>query len=235
MSGFRFKQFYIDQQDAAMKVGTDGILLGAWADLEGCQRILDIGTGTGLLALMAKQRQPEAEVTALEIDASAARCAAANVAASPWPDIDVLHSDVADYETERRFDLVISNPPYFVDSLKSPDPRRLLARHTDSLGFADLLGHFVRLTHDNGRMALVLPIDALAQMQTLLPQHGLAMSRLIRVKTTIRKPSGRILLELVKQHERPCIEDEICIHGPDGGYSEDYILLCKAFYLKMPD
>ena len=137
---FRFKHFTVWQQHCAMKVGTDGVLLGAWAD--GGQRILDIGTGTGLIALMMAQRFPAAEVTAVEIDEQAAMQACENVAASPFADrVNVIHDDIlryADACAEGCFDAIVCNPPFFVNSLKNPDSKRALARHNDNLSFCQL-------------------------------------------------------------------------------------------------
>ena len=131
MSGFRFKQFAVEQDDVAMKVGTDGVLLGAWADCNGAKRILDIGTGTGVIALMLAQRNAEAEVQAVEIDETATRRARSNFDLSPWAErLTVENCAVQEFAPAEKFDLIVSNPPYFVDSLLPPDAKRSTARHT---------------------------------------------------------------------------------------------------------
>ena len=117
MSGFQFKQFYVAHQGAAMKVGTDGILLGAWAAISANQRVLDIGTGSGLISLMVKQREPSCMVKAIEVDGNAVMQARDNVVNSPWPDIEVNHTDVQSYHCSESFDWLISNPPFFQQSL----------------------------------------------------------------------------------------------------------------------
>ena len=137
---FRFKRFSVCQQGCAMKVGTDGVLLGAWCALEASQRrVLDIGTGTGVIALMAAQRSAEARITAVDIDGECARRAAGNFAASPWGDrLEAVQADIRDFASGHTFDHIITNPPYFSSSLLPPDSGRRLARHCVALPFADL-------------------------------------------------------------------------------------------------
>ena len=140
-SGFTFKQFHIDHSRCAMKVGTDGTLLGAWVRLPDTTRsILDIGTGSGLIAIMTAQRSSEAHITAIDIDADCAAQARLNAEASPWSDrFSVLHTSLQDFTTKERFDVIVSNPPYFIDSLTSPDAGRTTARHTATLPFEELV------------------------------------------------------------------------------------------------
>lgn len=135
-SSFKFKQFTIFHDKCAMKVGTDGVLLGAWAPADKAKRILDVGTGTGLIALQLAQRNPHARITAIEIDAAAAGQATENVSHSPWADrVEVICHDFRDYQPENRFDLIVSNPPYFIDALKCPDEQRCTARHAGNLNY----------------------------------------------------------------------------------------------------
>ncbi|MBR5807213.1 MAG: methyltransferase, partial [Alistipes sp.] len=128
MGGFRFKQFAVEQEDVAMKVGTDGVLLGAWADCDGAKRILDIGTGTGVIALMLAQRNSQAEILAVEIDEAATSRARSNFDMSPWAErLTVENCAVQEFKPSEKFDLIISNPPYFIDSLQCPDAKRTTA------------------------------------------------------------------------------------------------------------
>ena len=137
MTGFKFKQFEIHQDRCAMKVGTDGVLLGAWAP--GGKRILDVGSGTGLISLMMAQRFPEAQVLGIDMDGEACEEAAENVAASPFADrVEIECCRLQDYHSAESFDAIVSNPPFFLNSLKNPDSKRTMARHTDSLPFRDL-------------------------------------------------------------------------------------------------
>ena len=174
MERFDFKQFSVEQSGAAMKVGTDGVLLGAWVALpdEG-GAVLDIGTGTGLLALMVAQRSAESRIVAVEIEPQAAEQAAANVAASRWSErIEVVCADVRDYSPSGTFDLIISNPPYFSASLHSPDAARNLARHSDTLSLGALASAAVRMLSPRGRLAVVLPADSEQQSQLVMMHQG---------------------------------------------------------------
>lgn len=157
---FRFKQFAIEQDRTPMKVGTDGVLLGAWVRVGGDERrILDIGTGTAVIALMMAQRCAEAMVDGVEIDEASAEQARENVEASPWSDrVAIHHSQVQSFTPSYNYDLIVANPPYFVDSLLSPDEGRSVARHTTELSFEELTDAVVRLLDDGGRFALILPV-----------------------------------------------------------------------------
>lgn len=156
--GFTFKQFHIDHSRCAMKVGTDGTLLGAWATLPTDGSILDIGTGTGLIAIMAAQRSFGSKITAIDIDEDCVLQARENVSASPWHDrIEVIHSALLDFSPAQKFDCIISNPPYFIDSQLSPDAARSTARHTATLPFDELVSGVKRLLADDGHFSLILP------------------------------------------------------------------------------
>lgn len=218
---FQFKQFTIRQELCAMKVGTDGVLLGAWA--QGGARTLDAGTGTGVIALMMAQRYPEAQVTAIDIDEGAVRQAKENVAASPWPDrISVLHEALQEHQGE--YDAVVSNPPFFIDSLAAPDEQRNMARHTATLTYRELMQAAYRLLTDEGELSLVVPFDYLRRMQDEAIFQGFFLSRLCAVKTTDRKPPKRYLLAFRKH---PCtLQQEQLTIG-----SEAYRQLTREFYL----
>ena len=162
MGNFRFKQFEIEQDRCAMKVGTDGVLLGAWAQ-GGC-RILDIGSGTGLISLMMAQRFPEAEVVGIDMDVDACGQARENVMASPFRDrVEIVCCRLQDFGAIGVFDAIVSNPPFFVDSLKNPDSKRTMARHTDSLPFRDLFAGVKRLLSDEGVFSAIIPAEVVEQ------------------------------------------------------------------------
>jgi tRNA1Val (adenine37-N6)-methyltransferase len=171
---FRFKQFTIRHDQCAMKVGTDGVLLGAWAEVAACRTILDVGAGTGLIALMVAQRNENAVIDGVEIDPDTYRQAAENVAASPFAQrVRMYQASFHDFActTTQRYDLIISNPPYFVRSLKCPDDKRRLARHSDELSLAGLVAGSIPLLSPGGRLALILPF-----LQRDEPGHA-ALSR----------------------------------------------------------
>ena len=161
---FQFKKFTIRHDKCAMKVGTDAVLLGAWADITACKNILDIGTGTGIIALMLAQRC-FANIDAIDIDTDAYSQAKENVAASPFAErINVIHASCSEYTgscAREKYDLIVSNPPYFINSLKCPDNKRSVARHTDSLSLFELIDDSCSLLSLSGRIALVLPYEQL--------------------------------------------------------------------------
>ena len=237
---FRFKQFTVWHDRCAMKVGTDGVLLGAWAP--GGTRILDIGTGSGLIALMLAQRFPEASIDAIDIDEAAVEQARENFAASPWTDrLHAFHARLQDWQnhplqiTNYKYDLIVSNPPYFRNSLKNPDKGRQTARHTDTLSYAELLRHSARLLTEKGLLALVLPAEAEQEVRGLAAAELLSLTHLTRVYSKESKPARRVLLEFEKSTSRDTdisiTEDSLVLENEIGGRSAAYQELTKDFYL----
>ena len=225
MCKFSFQRFTVHQERCAMKVGTDGTLLGAWAG--GGRRVLDIGTGTGLIALMMAQRFEDAVVDAIDIDRDSCEQAHENVAASPFSDrIHVLHSRVQDYTSVSGYDAIVSNPPFFMQSLKAPDERRTTARHTDELSYRDLMHHAARLLNPDGEFSVVIPFDCRAGLETEAVMAGLFPSRVCAVRTTSRKPPRRYLLAFRKK--AVTVSTTELLMG-----SDEYRELVKDFYLKI--
>ncbi|MGR5545606.1 tRNA1(Val) (adenine(37)-N6)-methyltransferase [Vibrio sp. PNB22_2_2] len=230
--GFKFKQFTIDGSESGMPVSTDGVLLGAWFQSHREVNILDIGTGTGLLALMCAQRFTKAKITAVDIEKTAIDAARDNFAHSPWRDrLSLLHADVLSFEAPHAFQHIICNPPYFNSGEQSKQSQRATARHTDTLQHDALLKRCYELLSQNGTASFVLPITEGEQFITLAKQQGWYLSRICRVQPSQKKPVHRVLFELAKQ---PCDtqESQLLIHI-DAGYSEDFIQLTHEFYLKM--
>lgn len=218
---FQFKQFAIEQELCAMKVGTDGVLLGAWA--QGGQRVLDVGTGTGIIALMMAQRYPEAQVMAIDIDEGAVRQAQQNVSQSPFSSrVSVLQQAVQEHQGE--YESIVSNPPFFIDSLQAPDEQRNMARHTSTLSYGELMKAACRLLADDGEFSVVVPFDYRRRMEDEAVFVGFFPSRVCGVKTTERKPAKRYLLAF-RKHPCPCEKTEITIGD------EAYNRLTEAFYL----
>ena len=218
---FQFKQFTIYQDWCAMKVGTDGVLLGAWAN--GGKRILDAGTGTGIIALMMAQRYPNAVVTAIDVDEGAVKQAQQNVAQSPFAQqITVLHNTLQEHQGE--YDAIISNPPFFIDSLAAPDEQRNVARHTQTLTYTELMQAAWRLLSDEGELSVVVPFDYRKRMEDEAIFVGFFPSKVCAVKTTERKPAKRYLLSF-KKHPCRCEQEQLTIG------SERYQELTKEFYL----
>ena len=227
---FTFKQFHVEQDRTAMKVGTDGVLLGAWA--EGGRTILDIGTGTGLVALMMAQRFEDAQVVGIDIDPDASEQARENVAASPFSSrISILHTSFQAFSTERKFDSIVSNPPYFEHSLKNPDAARASARHADSLPFADLFSGVSRLLADEGVFSAIVPMDCLERFCSEAYLLGFFLLRRYDVKTTPRKPSKRCLVAFCRRRPDVLDRQEVCLMDEGGVRSTWYTALTKEFYL----
>jgi len=232
---FRFKQFTVHHDLCAMKVGTDGVLLGAWADVADAGRILDVGCGSGVIALMLAQRFPMAQIDAVEIDAAACEQAAANFADSPFARrLQVIHSDVRQYVPAQFYDSIVVNPPFFIRSLKSPDARRSTARHNDDLSFTDLLNHSRRLLVADGHLFLIVPFDAWESLQAAAVNEQFTLRRKTIVYAIENRPPKRLLLEysLENSHQLPT-EDRLNIQNADGAYSLSYRELTQAFYLKF--
>ncbi len=230
--GFNFKQFCIEGGESGMPVSTDGVMLGAWIQSPNDAKILDIGTGTGLLALMCAQRFTEAEITAVDIELTAVAAAQKNMAQSPWSDrVSVHHTDILHFTPTHSFQRIICNPPYFNSGEQSKHSQRATARHTDTLGHNALLQRCYHLLDDEGRASFVLPITEGEQFIELALNQGWYLSRICRVQPSEKKPVHRLLFELSK---RPCdLQTSHLIIRSNDGYSDDFIQLTREFYLKM--
>ena len=227
---FAFKQFIIHQDQTAMKVTTDACILGAYTDVQGVKNILDIGTGTGLLALMLSQRS-EAKIDAIEIDESAYNQVVINIKDSIFKEkITVYNSSIQDFESFCLYDLIISNPPFFQNHLKSEIISRNNSLHTDTLTFEDLLSSVLRLLSYNGKFVVLLPayessvFEKLSILKEFYPQKKLIVrhrkgSKILRIITTF----GRIKKEI--------INEELIIKKPDESYTSDFQALLKDYYL----
>lgn len=198
---FQFKQFTIHQQHCAMKVGTDGTLLGSWASAPaGACRILDVGTGTGLIALMMAQRFPEARVTGIDIDTDAVGQASENALESPFKErIMIREGDVTSMEDADGFDAIVCNPPFFDRSLTCPDQQRTEARHTVSLTYRQLMESAFRLLKDDGRLSAIIPSDCRSRLESEAHLVGFFISRICSIQTTPKKTPKRYMIEFRKQ------------------------------------
>lgn len=234
-SYFSFKQFTVHQRLCAMKVGIDGVLLGAWANTVNCKNILDIGTGTGLIALMLAQRSG-ASVLAIDIESGAIHQANENICISPWPSrISAIEISLQDYseQTNDKFDLIVSNPPYFINALKSPELSRSTARHTDQLTHSELLSCSKKLLAENGKISIVLPVNEGLDCIKYANTINLYCSKMVEVHPKPDKPAKRLLMEFVSEkvdteNSRIVIETNERHH-----YSDDFILLVKDYYLNL--
>ena len=222
-----------------MKVGTDGVLLGAWAPTNPLTpnpltRILDVGTGSGLIARMLMQRCPEAEVEGIDIDKAAVEQARENgvkAHCSSLQEWQIANSQ--QLTANSQYDLIVSNPPYFQNSLKNPDAGRKTARHTDTLSYAELIHHSARLLKEGGQLALILPAEAENEVRQLAAAENLFLTRVTRVYSKESKPARRVLMafEITRSRDHEITIDSLVLEDEKGGRSLPYQELCRDFYL----
>ena len=232
---FTFKQFTIRQDACAMKVGTDGVLLGAWAPVDHATHILDIGTGTGLLALMIAQRAPHAMIDAIENDEKALEQARHNTSLTSWSHrVHFFSTSVQNFCTtvHRLYDAIVCNPPYFIDSLKSPNVGRTQARHTDTLTHDDLLLAADRLLTEQGALNVILPtVEADVFIEKAKTYH-FSLSKVTHVLPTPTSLAKRRLMHFVRGASS-LVETQLVIETNRHVYSDAYKMLTKDFYLKF--
>ena len=233
---FQFKQFTVYHDLCAMKVGIDGVLLGAWAPVDlSASRILDIGTGSGLIALMLAQRS-SAMIDAIDLDAGAVRQAEINVAASDWNNrIMVHHQSLQDFANKFRstYDLIVSNPPYFMSSLKAPDEARTRARHTDTLTHDELLKSALGLLKKTGRICVILPVNEGLQCMKSAQNFSLYCYQCVYVHPKPNVEAKRVLLEFGLNDRTTKVSSIEIETAERHQYSDAFTALAKDFYLKL--
>jgi len=239
---FTFKQFHIKGFDCGMPVSTDAILLGAWANIQQKNSILDIGCGTGVLSIMCAQRNSLAQIIGVELDSHAVHAATVNYQNCPWlARLQAIHASITDLtqdylERDMRVSAIICNPPYFNEGEVAAETKRAMARHTQTLSHQTLIDCCGDLLLANGTAHFVLPKFEGEQFIKRVMQSensGLVLSRLLQIKTTVQKPVSRLLIELTKKSApNEVINEELIIHQGEH-YSADFISLTKDFYLKL--
>lgn len=231
---FRFRQFDIYHDKSAMKVGTDGVLLGAWCNVKNVSSALDVGTGSGLIAIMLAQRNRECLVSAVEIDRESCTEAKENAARCPWSErINISHSSFQEYyrKNDTTFDLIVSNPPYFQNSLLNPDPKRSVARHAGLLPVPDLITGVNKLLSKKGKYCMILPVPEAGLFIKTAAGEGLFCRKITTVIPNPGKPPGRYLMEFGKT-KGEIEKDELIVELDERHkYSEDFKRLTGAFYL----
>ncbi|MCW9732980.1 tRNA1(Val) (adenine(37)-N6)-methyltransferase [Avibacterium sp. 20-15] len=231
--GFSFKQFHVNHHRCAMKVGTDGILLGAWADIQEAQTLLDLGTGTGLIALMLAQRTAQhCQISAVERDHAAAEQAKENLEHSPWAKkMTLYHTDIATFAQNppHLFDLIVANPPYFSPAQDCKTPQRNLARYTLEQSHNDWLNIAAQCLNEQGKIQFILPYNA---GKILQKSTALYCTKQCDVITKIGKPAQRLLLTF-RKHPAPMQHSQLIIYDENNQYHPDFVELTKAFYLKF--
>lgn len=233
---FQFKQFTVQQDRCAMKVTSDACIFGAWVPVpDGVRRVLDVGTGTGLLSLMLAQRFPNVEIDAVEIDEDAAEQAAENVAASPFANrIRVFHSAIADFKPDRPIDFVVSNPPFFETALSGPDERRNLARHAGALKPVHVF--WIAKSWMNAAYgAAVLTPPELSHWAMAFESGGWMMDRVLDIHPAEEKPAKRkaVLGSLEPPSRGHLYHEQLTVYDPDGGLTDETKRLLQPFYLKL--
>lgn len=228
---FRFKQFTIIQERSAFRIGTDGVLLGAFAEVNGRRKILDAGTGTGLIALMLAQRS-DAEIVAIEPDGGSFTEASENVLHSKWAGrIQVRNCRLQDYEPEGgKFDLIVTNPPYFIHSLKNPDPVRAETRHNHNLSHKDILEGTGRLLHEDGALQLILPYPEGTVFVAEAQAHGFFCNHILKIKPAPAAGIKRLILTLSRKREKAREQFLTIETGKRHHFTDEYVNLTRDFY-----
>ena len=230
---FRFKQFEIVQSRSAMRVGTDAVLLAAWVRFLDCTHVLDVGTGTGVIALISAQRCPTAMIEAIEIDQGSAEDARENFEQSPWSERLKIHlGDFLKIATSEKFDLIISNPPYFTHSLRAADPIRNAARHDDYLPSDAFMRHSSGLLKPDGRIALIFPKSELERWVLDAATMGLKPARICHVFTLAHKDAARVMIEFCFNAPAEPEMDSILIQKSPGEPSDAYKQMTTEYYTK---
>lgn len=246
MGSFFFKKFTVRQIYSAMKVNTDSVLIGAWANLQNFNksklyRVIDIGTGTGIIALMIAQRLSEYGeffINAVEIDKASADEAENNFIDSPWSKFLQIHKNsFVDFvkSNNEKFDLIITNPPYFINSLKSDSLRKRVARHSDfTLSQADIAFYSSEIISQGGKLVIILPFEESEKFENTALGFGLFLNKRCYIKTTATKSPKRVLAEYSKLNVGPVIEEELVIQDEfSGDFTEAYKNLTKEYYLRF--
>lgn len=228
---FTFRQFHVTDTRCGMKVGTDAVVLGSWTDTAGASRILDIGCGCGILALMMAQKAPEAMVTAVEIDPDAAADAQLNIDASPWAGrISLVCGDVFDLAPDSRFDLIVCNPPFFTETLRAPEAGRATARHEGTLGVESLLDLALTLLAPGGSVAFVAPSARDSEIDFMATLRGLTTGRRLHMKQRDGRPAVRTFRQL-RLGRGPVTDGTIILNDAVGRRTAAYSSLTEQFYL----
>lgn len=237
MSKFSFKQFSVQQDRCAMKVGTDGVLLGAWCPIDNNPfSILDIGTGTGVIALMLAQRSHADQIDALEIDEDAYEQAVENFENSPWSDrLFCFHAGLDEFvdEPEDEYDLIVSNPPFYSEDYKTDNSQRVLARFQDAMPFEELVQAAGLLLSENGIFSVIIPYKEEERFIDLCAEAELFPVKITRVKGSHNTPIVRSLVAFKRYELAVLTADELVIETSRHVYTDEYINLTKDFYLKM--
>lgn len=230
MSLFQFKEFSVNQSRSALKVGTDAMLLGAMVEVEASSNCLDIGAGTGVLSLMIAQRNSFVQIDAVEIDALSCLDCKANFQASPWRDrLRLYEQDILDFSQEKSYDLILSNPPFFLNGLLGENERVNRAKHNNSLPFHQLFRKVNELLTINGSFWMISPSTYFEGLLNIASQNDLYVNRMIQIYPKPSKVATRVILQVEKK-KKELIENSFTIRDNAGRYTREYIELTKDFH-----
>ena len=230
---FQFKQFTIQHNDRVFKFGTDAALLATWVDLKPNTHVLEIGCGSGVITLMMAQRQPSAHFTGIDVSLDAIKLSESNTQDSGFQSpFTFTHQTIQDYSSDRLYDTIVSNPPFFESSTKSPTSLKNTTRHTDTLSLVDLLTHSKRLLLPNGTIQLIYPIRYLDNLFSICQELELYPIKVCKTRSTSTKPLKRVLISIGTKECIPQVQ-EILINGSFKGYSEQVYHMLKPFLLKL--
>lgn len=232
---FHLRRFSLHHHRSTMKVGTDSIILGAWVGVSTEKNILDVGCGCGILSLLMAQRT-EAIIEGVEMDKASAEEADSNFKASQWRErLKVFNMNFIDFPAiaTKKYDLIISNPPYFTSLFKTVEPRRNLARHTDTLDFETLIKTSIKLLTDSGRLAVVLPFAESRQFIDIAAKHGLILQRMLQIVSVKGRKANRINMEFGLNEPKNISIEEFAIRKTDGKFTKEYHELLNEYYLGL--
>jgi len=230
---FRFKQFSVINDKSAMKVGTDGVLLGAWCDVDMAQQVLDVGTGCGVIALMIAQRNAQAIIDGIDIDDDAVNEARSNFRNSPWSDrMMAITANFNDFLNDKKYDLIVSNPPFSTNGTLPPTPQRNNPRHTTTLSLSQLIMKSATLLSSHGSIAMITPVEAETIVKRCTVESNLWIKRLTQVIPIEGSTAKRLLWQITVDESTPSY-DQLIIETTNRNYTSEYIALTRNFYLKM--
>lgn len=232
---FRFKQFDVIHGNGSMKVGTDALLLGAWVNVDGCERILDIGTGCGVIALILAQKNQDAYIDAIDIDENSIEETRMNFEKSPWKEnLRAYHTNLQSFNPLHKYNHIVSNPPFFTKGTSSPIEQRHSARHMDKLTFHELIEHSGRLLDEEGQLSLIIPVNQSHDCIEFALKSNLQLARRLMFYPKKESKPERSILTFIKRNEILKVEEETLIHYNElNEWTEDYKTLTKEFHIKL--
>ena len=232
---FQFKQFSVQDENSAMKVGTDAVLLGAWKHPANSKSILDIGCGSGIIALMMAQKT-DSKIDAIDIDLNSIKEAKKNFANSPWSkNLSAVHASLSDFtnQSKKIYDLILSNPPFFNNSLKSPIESKNLSKHTSALTHEELLSRVKNLISTDGVFVVIIPYDQMDLFANLALIQSLYCTKKLIIFPTPQKKENRIILEFSQYKPNNVEEENLTIRDNSGNFTQQYKQLTRDFYLNF--